>query len=359
MITPLSIKNFLSSADNYTIIDVRSPAEFAKGHIPGAQNVPLFSDTERALVGTAYKHQGKQIAIKLGMDIFGPQITAYIDRVAQLADSKPLAIYCWRGGMRSKSVCMILGFFGHQAVQLSGGYKAFRAHLYEQATKPYTIILLGGKTGTGKTDILKVLESQHHQILDLEQLANHKGSAFGALGEQPQTTQEQFITNVLLKFNSLDQKKPIWIEKESLKIGKLSIPLQLWHHMQKATVIYIEIPIEQRVAQLIKDYGIFSPEHLSNCLNQITKKLGREQTKKIIQFIEENNYQAAITQILNYYDMLYEYSTQKEQRAQLYALILTTSTTQEHAQDIITFWNTIKNSPDHLREPHVRTCKTP
>lgn len=339
MVTTISPQNFLQKSSDYTIIDVRSPAEFAKGHIPGAHNIPLFSDTERALVGTAYKHEGKQNAMRLGMEIFGPQISKYIDEISKISNNKPVVIYCWRGGMRSKSICMILQFFGLHASQLLGGYKALRSHLYEKAEKPRKLILLGGATGCGKTKILKALKKFGEQVVDLEHLAHHKGSVFGGLGEQPQPTQEQFITNVLLELYATDSTKPVWIEKESSRIGKLTIPYQLWHHMQLAPVISINLPKKNRIMNLIEDYGTFSPEQLRNCLEQITKQLtvflGREQTKQIAQLLQEKNYAHALELLLPYYDRLYAYNMQKDPRKEVYHITLTGTDTQEHSHRLL------------------------
>ena len=347
MITQISPQKLLSSLHTYPIIDVRAPKEFTQGHIPGALNVPLFSDTQRALVGTTYKQQGKEDALRVGIEIVGPHINNYIDTLQSLTHEKTVVVYCWRGGMRSKSICMLLNFFGYTTYQITGGYKAFRQYLYAQAERPYSIVLLGGTTGCGKTHLLTALADQGEQIIDLEKIAHHKGSAFGELGEQPQPTQEQFITNCLLELAQKDPNTTVWIEKESSRIGNISLPQQLWHQMEQAPVIYINVPEEQRIKNLLHDYGTFSKEQLKACVLKLTKQLGNERTRQLMDLLDQGDYKTGLKHLLAYYDKLYAYGLTKQSNHTFYHLDLPAAPFDEQATIIKNYYQTQVN---HVRQ---------
>lgn len=333
MVTPLSIKDFLTFAHKHPIIDVRAPQEFINGHIPGACNIPLLSDDQRAVVGTMYKQQGKNEAIRVGLELVGPQLKNYIDAVEAL-NSKTVLVYCARGGMRSKSFCMLLATCGYRAYQLINGYKGFKQYLCAQAEKPYKIILLGGKTGSGKTALLHELQNKGEQVVDLEGLAHHRGSVFGPLHQAAQPSQEQFIVNCLSTLAACDPNNVIWIEKESYKIGNLSIPSPLWLIMAHAPTMYINIPREQRLTTIMTDYGTATKEQLTACVKILTKKLGGARTQQLCTELDSGNIVGVADSLIDYYDQLYAFSLEKNKDARVCHLEFKHETVAQQAEII-------------------------
>ncbi|RME90731.1 MAG: tRNA 2-selenouridine(34) synthase MnmH, partial [Candidatus Hydrogenedentota bacterium] len=296
------------------VLDVRSPAEYQKGHIIHAISFPLFSDEERAIVGTLYKKEGKQRAIQQGLDFVGQRLKEIYESAYSIAgESKKLLVYCWRGGMRSNSVAHFLSGFGFEVGVLIGGYKNYRRELRNaMERKLNSLIVLGGLTGSGKTEILSLLKEYGEQVIDLEGIANHKGSAFGLLPNHAQPTQEMFengIGELLLKF---DDKKPIWIEDESAKIGKLYLPQSIYKAIRNATVIRIDVEKEVRIKRLVQEYGKESEDWLLESTKKIQKKLGGTRLQQIIQAIQEHkNFELAASLLLEYYDKTYTYGLSK------------------------------------------------
>lgn len=309
-----TIFEFFDLSKMYPVIDVRSPQEFADAHIPHAYNVPLFSDDQRAVVGTIYKKRGKQEAITIGLEFVGPQLIQYLMTVETICaekNTKTIIVYCARGGMRSKSFAMFLACSGYTVYQLIGGFKAFKNYLSEQTNKPYKCTVLGGTTGSGKTELLALLAQQGEQVIDLEALAHHKGSAFGSLGELQQPTQAQFIINCLLHLMACDNKKTIWIEKESYKIGNLSIPTQLWNLLKSAPIIYITTQKEERLNNLVDQYARHNSDDIQKCIMSLAKKLGGFQTCELCTAVCKKDYRTVASKLLDYYDAQYIYSLQK------------------------------------------------
>ena len=196
------------------IIDVRSPGEFAKGHVAGAVSMPLFSDEEGHEVGLCYKTKGQEAAIKMGLDFVGPKMSGFIDEANRIAPNRQLNMYCWRGGMRSGSMAWLLKTAGFKVNVIKGGYKAWRNEAMEILARPFPLITLGGLTGVGKTEILKALETKGQQVIDLEGMANHTGSAFSSTGKK-QPSSEEFENQLAFKLLNFDLSRPIWIEDES------------------------------------------------------------------------------------------------------------------------------------------------
>ncbi|HEU4717669.1 MAG TPA: tRNA 2-selenouridine(34) synthase MnmH, partial [Bacteroidia bacterium] len=215
MPTRLSIENFLLESTGIPVADVRSPAEFAGGHIPGAFNIPLFTNEERAAVGTIYKQQGNEAAVLKGLEFVGPKMTAFILKARENAPGKKIAVHCWRGGMRSASMAWLFETAGMEVLLLSGGYKAYRNFVLSNTGRKFDLRVVGGETGSGKTDILHELARKGEQVLDLEGLARHKGSSYGAIGQDPQPTVEQFENDFVHALTKLDPSRPVWIEDES------------------------------------------------------------------------------------------------------------------------------------------------
>jgi tRNA 2-selenouridine synthase len=254
-IKKITINDFISISESHPIIDVRSPGEYLQAHIPGAYNIPLFTDEERKIVGTTYKQQGKQKAIKIGLDFFGPKMKANIEVLEKINkqkqfNSNTIILHCWRGGMRSAGMAWLFDLYGFEVLIIVGGYKAFRNWVLETFETPYDIKLLGGYTGSAKTELLQELKTNNQNIIDLEALACHKGSAFGGIGMPEQPTQEMFENMLALQLSKKKvDDKPIsfWLEDESQRIGRLNIPHSLWKTIRKSPLYFIEIDFESRL----------------------------------------------------------------------------------------------------------------
>ncbi|MFZ9732902.1 MAG: tRNA 2-selenouridine(34) synthase MnmH, partial [Schleiferiaceae bacterium] len=220
------------------LFDVRSPAEFAHGHVPGAVSLPLFSDAERAEVGTVYKQQSPAKAVRLGLKFAGARMADLVAEVDARAkrDTSPVEVYCWRGGQRSGSVAWLLRTAGYEVERWEGGYKAYRHRVLESWAQPRPYVVLAGLTGSGKTEVLRALHELGGPVLDLEGLAHHKGSAFGQIGELPQPTNEQFENDGALRLAELDGQPRIWIEDESRSIGRIWLQQSFFDRKKQARV---------------------------------------------------------------------------------------------------------------------------
>lgn len=303
-----------------TILDVRTPSEFIQGRIPNAVNLPLFSDEERVKIGTLYKHVGVQEAIDLGYHLVLPRIEELVETArGHLQLSGVAKLHCWRGGMRSRSVAELFQKLSIPSFTLKGGYKSFRRWAIQLLEKiphyPFKIYLLGGMTGSGKTAILRLLKNRGEQVLDLEDIARHRGSSFGCLNGEEVPTNEQFENEIAFQWHNFSAHRPIWIEDESRSLGQCKIPDSLFSAMQHAPLFIIERPQEHRLERLYRDYATIKKEHLIVATERIKKKLGAERTKKVCQCIQEGNLKEAIGMTLGYYDSTYQYSlTKRDQK---------------------------------------------
>lgn len=302
-----SIDDFLARARELPVLDVRTPAEFTSGHIPGAVNLPLFSDKERAEVGTAYKQQGREVAVRIGLERVAPKMTWLADRLLEASSTSggELLIHCWRGGMRSGSVAWLAGTLGCRAATLIGGYKAFRRRVLDSFEMQRKIRVVAGLTGTGKTAILKALAEKGEAVIDLEALACHKGSAFGDLGESPQPRQEQFENDLACAWMTLDPERPVWIEDESRMIGKCVIPPALWEQKCRARFAVVEIPEPARIANLREVYAGFPLDQLAPRIEAIRGRLGGDRANKVIAALRTGDPNEACSLLLTYYDRTY------------------------------------------------------
>ena len=334
-IEQIDIEIFLKLSNEYPILDVRSPGEFLHAHIPGALSLPLFTDDQRKIVGTAYKQKSRQDAVKKGIEFFSERMKTIPDEVEKLfvenkkkngidnplQNARQVLVHCWRGGMRSRAVAWLLDLYGFKVYTLKGGYKAFRNWALLQFEKNYSIKILGGYTGSGKTELLQELSKNMHVVIDFEKLANHKGSAFGALGQKPQPGQEMFenllafelyktaCTLMLRQSNGTahlhHNNIEIWVEDESRHIGSVGIPKSLWEQMRKSKLYFLEIPFEERLNYIISIYGAFDKKELVNSIMRIQKRLGGLETKNAINFLLENKMKESFSILLSYYDKLY------------------------------------------------------
>ncbi|MBM5796962.1 MAG: tRNA 2-selenouridine(34) synthase MnmH [Cyanobacteria bacterium K_Offshore_0m_m2_072] len=302
-----AVSRFLEQ--NGPLVDVRSPSEFAQGHLPGAINLPLFGDDERAAVGTLYKQQGRQQAVLQGLALVGPRLEAMAQQLLALATPHAgrLRLYCWRGGMRSASVAWLAGTVGLQSQLLPGGYKAFRSWTLAQFEQRWPLLLLGGRTGSGKTDLLLALRQQGAAVIDLEGLAHHRGSSFGGLGQQPQPSSEHFENRLAMALQSHVGLAPIWLEAESAQVGRCRIPAGLWRQMQKAAVVELQRPCAERVQRLVAVYGSQDGAELAEATRRIAKRLGPQRTALALECIAAGDMAGACRQMLDYYDRCYDH----------------------------------------------------
>jgi tRNA 2-selenouridine synthase len=328
----------LLSIPNIPVIDVRSPSEFKAGHIPDAINMPLFTDQEREQVGITYKQKGKQIATLLGLEIVGPRLRKMVEQANQYAIDNKLILHCWRGGQRSRSVAWLLQTSGLEVFVLANGYKAFRQYIHDYfATKEFRFLVLGGRTGSAKTIILRTMMNLNEQLLDLEGLAHHKGSAFGWIGEQEQETNEQFENNLFHALYNLNPQKIIWVENESRMIGRNYIPETLWQKMKLSPLINIELNIQDRLDHLVSCYDLNDQFALIQSFEKISKRLGHENTKNAIDLIKENKFKEAALIALKYYDKCYDYNLEENISPKIYTIQFENKSVSEIASELIEF----------------------
>ncbi|MCY3654222.1 MAG: tRNA 2-selenouridine(34) synthase MnmH [Cyanobacteria bacterium MAG IRC1_bin_28] len=288
------------------LLDVRSPGEFARGHIPGAHNLPLFSDEERAAVGTLYARRGRRAAVRHGLELVGPRLAALAEQAAALAAAEAnLRLHCWRGGLRSSSTAWLLETYDLPCILLDGGYKAFRRWLRQALDQPRPVVLLGGHTGSGKTDVLHALRSAGAQTLDLEGLARHRGSSFGGLGQPCQPTTEQFENDIAMALQAASPHRVLWIEAESVQVGRCRIPSELFHQMQQAPLVELQRPEQERLDHLLATYGPMPRQELMEATRRIGKRLGPQRTQQAVEAIAAGNLRRACQVILDYYDRTY------------------------------------------------------
>jgi tRNA 2-selenouridine synthase len=299
------------------VLDVRSPAEYLRGHIPGALNFPLFTNDERAAVGTTYKQEGKEKAVIQGLQFVGPRMADMVRQALEISPERELTIHCWRGGMRSSSVAWLLKQAGFQTSVIAGGYKSYRHEVQHYLGLPFRYVVLSGPTGSGKTNVLQALKSLGEQVIDLETLASHKGSSFGALGMSEQPAIEQFENLLVEELLQMNQAKPVWIEDESRKIGKVVLQQAFWNHKISAPVIKINVPLILRIHQLVKDYGRFTADELQAGILRISKRLGPQHARHALEALNAGNLDEVAKTCLIYYDKAYSYSFERNKREQV------------------------------------------
>lgn len=285
----------------HTVVDVRSPKEFKEATIPGAINLPIFSDEERKQVGITYKHNGQDAARELGLNLFSKNLPEFIEQFKNL--NSPVTVFCWRGGMRSKTAATVTDLMNVKVNRLTGGIRAYRNWMKEQLGSvplpPFYV--LNGHTGNGKTRILRQLKAEGYPVIDLEAMARHRGSIFGQIGLEPSN---QRMFNLLLGEELMRyQKMPyVLVEGESARIGKVVIPERVFQHKEESKQLVVDLPLEERVKIILSDY---SPadyhEEISEAFNKIRRRIHTPIANETAESLEKQNYAEAIKNLLTYY----------------------------------------------------------
>lgn len=307
MVEETDITAFLKLASEYPVVDVRTPAEFGQGHIPGAWNIPLFTVEERKKIGITFKKKGRQHAIIEGLECAGPRLAGYIGEARKITEGNRLLIHCWRGGMRSAGMAWLFSTYGFHCHVLNEGYKAFRREALAFLDRDFHFTVIGGLTGSGKTGVLNALGSLGEQVLDLEGLAHHKGSAFGHLGEQEQDSNEQFENEIFGSIARFDLNRIIWVEDESRNIGRNTIPGGIFRNMRNAHVLFLDIPLQDRIGRLVEDYAGYPDEELIESIRKISARLGGKAASEACDAIRCGDYAITAELVLKYYDKTYSF----------------------------------------------------
>ncbi len=299
------------------LIDVRSPSEYYKGHLPNSINIPLFDNDERCIIGTIYKKEGRKKAVIEGLRFFEKKMELLLDNLFMNIESYKnipnenneffIRIYCSRGGMRSQSIAWLLEKYKLNPITLKGGYKIFRRWVLNSFSKKLNIVIIGGKTGTGKTRLLSLLEKCNYQTIDLEGFACHRGSTFGGLGMKEQPSNEQFENQIAEKLNSFKFTNNIFVEAESANIGKCKIPHEFFNQMKHSRRIEILRSESNRLDELIETYSVFKKEELQESVLRIKKRLGPQRTKTALESINNEKWDLVCRSVLDYYDKCYEF----------------------------------------------------
>ncbi|MDA8563334.1 tRNA 2-selenouridine(34) synthase MnmH [Mariniblastus sp.] len=322
----IDARDFWTESRKMPAIDVRTPGEFDAGHIPGAINVPLFTDDERATVGTLYANQGHDAAVMEGLSIVGPKMSALAQKAQEVvaerqSDCSNVLVHCWRGGMRSQSMAWLMGVAGLKPRVLEGGYKSFRNLAQGFINRRWNLHVVSGLTGAGKTRILTALHQAGEQTCDLEALANHRGSAYGGIAQGDQPSTEQFENDLFACLDGLDPERRIWVEDEGNRIGRVVVPQTFYDQVRHAPAVFLDVDVERRVDNLMGDYQQLPVEGLVEATQKIRKRLGGQKTDHALAAIEAGDLQAAVETTLSYYDRTYTKAANKMPRAIMESLV--------------------------------------
>jgi tRNA 2-selenouridine synthase len=296
--------------DTHFLVDVRTPLEFEDDHLPGAANFPLLTNEERVEIGTLYKHAGPHAARIRGLELTAHRFPGMVRDIGSASEGRPIAVYCWRGGLRSKTVVSILDLTGHRVAQLEGGYRSFRNHVasfFDPFVPPGPLVVIHGLTGTGKTELINGMTGKNYLTIDLEGLACHRGSSFGELGLSQTLTQKRFETLLWNALRKAEPGKPVILEGESRRIGRMTLPGDLYEKMQQGVKVWCEASLDTRVARLIEEYGREEyREEMSAALARIAKRLGGKKYAEISEYLENWDMPSFMRELLvGYYDRLY------------------------------------------------------
>ncbi|MDN3205133.1 tRNA 2-selenouridine(34) synthase MnmH [Algoriphagus sediminis] len=331
----IDLDEFLALRAKLPIVDARSEKEFEQSHIPNSINIPILNNQERKIVGTLYKQKGNEQATLKGFELVGPRFHEIQKSALENYPEKKILIYCWRGGMRSQILSWLLQMVSFEVYRLEGGYKVYRARTFTEVREKYRLLILAGKTGTGKTQLLKSLSEEGEQVIDLEDLANHRGSSFGGIDQPSQPSVEQFENLLGECLMPLDKNKHIWVENESRRIGKVILPDGFYHQMLKSPLVSIEKTRKERIGLIKKDYGSLDKDELIKAVFRLQKKLGGLRTKQIIELIKANEKEKWIEMTLDYYDKAYDFDLQNHKTHYTFKLDLSSKSEDESVKELI------------------------
>jgi tRNA 2-selenouridine synthase len=303
----LTLDNFWTLREQLPLVDARSEGEFAQSHILGAINIPILNNAERIQVGTLYKQAGPEKATLKGFELVGPRFHLIQREALRNFPNKKVMLYCWRGGMRSQILSWLLTQVGFEVYRLAGGYKTYRTFTFNEVRKPYPLLVLGGKTGAAKTVLLQKLKERGEQVVDLEGLANHKGSSFGAIGLPRQPTVEQFENLLAEQLRKIQPDRAIWVENESRRIGRIILPDPFFLQMTQSPRIEIEKTDTERIAHIAREYAGLDQVELTDAVLRLQKRLGGDRTNQAVEAIQANQPEIWIPILLQYYDKTYSY----------------------------------------------------
>ncbi|WP_020569921.1 tRNA 2-selenouridine(34) synthase MnmH [Neolewinella persica] len=306
----LTVKDLFTNPtwQGFALLDVRSPGEYEEACLPGALNLPLFSNEERARVGTLYKQDSPDAALLEGLDIAGGKMRKLVETARKLAPGNKVVVHCWRGGQRSGSVAWLLERAGFEVGQLTGGYKATRKYIRQYLSEPrHQFKVLSAPTGSGKTPVLLAMREQGANVIDLEGLANHKGSAFGGLGEGPQPSSEAFENRLFAALRSIPEGEVVWLEDESRMIGHVYMSDEFYSRLVGSPIVILEQPMEWRIRHLVDNYASYPKEELIAAFTRIKKRLGGQHLKAAIEALAADDFAAAARIALVYYDKAYRH----------------------------------------------------
>ena len=293
------------------LVDVRSEGEFLQGHIPWSINIPLLNNEERVKVGTCYKENGNEAAVILGYELVGVKFADIIKQVKTICHDQKVILHCWRGGLRSRIVAQLMENAGFEVFVVNGGYKSFRNWVLNLFEQELNLNVIGGLTGSGKTELLHLLQNSGAQVIDLEGLAHHRGSAFGGINQPAQPSQEDFENKLAEAISHLNPGKTIWIEDESRMVGTNCIPLPLWQTIRNAVLYEIEVPYDDRLGRILNEYAVLPVEKLKERTGALKKRLGDKHLKEVMQFLEDGDMIAWAKALLSYYDKNYTHGQSK------------------------------------------------
>lgn len=312
--TTLTAPEYFALEERPVLLDVRSPGEYRAGHITGAVSLPLFSDDERAEVGTLYKQVDPDEAFLRGLDIAGSKMRRLVGDARRAAPAGRVVVQCWRGGQRSASVAWLLESAGMQVQQLTGGYKAYRAFARQWLGQAHhRLRVLSGPTGTGKTHILHAMRQLGATVVDLEGLANHKGSSFGALGEEPQPSTEEFENLLFAALYPIPRGGTVWLEDESRMIGTVCQPDAFYDRLVVAPAVEVVQSEQWRIDNLVRDYADYPTKGLIAAFTRLRKKLGGQHLQTALDALTAGDFRTACQIALVYYDKAYaHYAARKD-----------------------------------------------